>query len=239
MNNNERHWSSTALVLMGMWLWREGEYGHALLCMHAPQWGYKIGTQLSITWGDVLHYEDHECYVELNIPDKDIPPRPISYSVKESIEKAFQVLDVKNWEDSLYMNYKTGKPLTSSTLNRELQRFSEKFLAYIKKETGRELNFKPLKSNAFEIAWALDTVKAYHYSKQAFIAVSKFMGHRTVKDTIELLEVEPNDTITFKFNYVKHFNNFLDTNIFDNKDILIITLLKDVIHEGEEFIPII
>ena len=37
-------------------------------------------------------------------------------------------------------------------------------------------------------------------SKKVFIAVSKFMGHRTLKHTIDLLELQPDDEIILRFN---------------------------------------
>ena len=205
MINQPVHWTSKALVLFGMWLWKEKEYGHALLCLHAPQWGLKIGTQLSITWEDIINSEDGSCKQELWIRDKETPHRLISPYIKETLETAYAELPIKNIEDEIYMNYRTGKPLTSSTLNRELQKHSHQFIE--------------LKSNAFEIAWAMDMVKKYNYSKQVFSAVSSFMGHRTVKDTIKLLELEPVDKIEFDFDNVSsmpHFKEFDSLNLKQN-----------------------
>lgn len=239
MSNNQKHWSSQTIVLLGMWLWDKGEYGHALLCMHAPQWGLKIGTLLNVSWYDVVVEDDCFARMELWIQDKDTPHRPINHYIKETIETAYAKLPIVNIEDTLYMNYKTGKPLTSSTLNRELQRFSEKFLAEIKEKTGFDLNLKPLKTNAFEIAWALDMVKKYHYSKQVFSALSSFMGHRTVKDTIKLLEVEPNDKIVFDFDNVKSIRNMMDMEIFKDDNALFNFVYRDIVFAGEELIPLI
>lgn len=239
MSQNQKHWNSKAIVLFGMWLWEQEEYGHALLCMHGPWWGLKIGSQLKITWDDVIFPEDCMSKLELMIPDKETPHRPINIYIKETIEKAFAKLPIVNIEDSLYMNYKTGKPLTSSTLNRELQRLSEKFLADMKARTGIELNYKPLKTNAFEIAWALDMIKKYHYSKQVFSAISDFMGHRTIKDTIQLLEVEPTETIVFDFENVKRIPSMMDMEIFKDNKVLEKFLFIDLLHDSSEWIPII
>ena len=204
MVKEPKNWNSKALYLLGMWLWKQKEYGHALLCFHGSQWGLKIGTLLSITWEDVINMEDGTCKHELWLPKNEVTLRSLGYySIRKNIETAYSMLPIKNIEDSIYMNYKTGKPLTSSTLNRELQRFSQKFTEEMKEKTGLTLNFKPLKTNAFEIAWALDIVKSYNYSKQVFIALSYFMGHRTVKDTIELLGVEPIEKIEFCFDYLE------------------------------------
>lgn len=216
MSENKKHWGSKALVLLGMWLWKQEEFGHALLCIHGPQWGLKIGSQLGITWEDVVHHDDGMCKHELWVHKKEESfLRPINSNMTDLIEKAYAMLPIENYEDSLYMNYKTGKPLTTSTLNRELQRFSEKFLEYVKAETGFELDYKPLKSNAFEIAWALDMVKKYHNSKLVFSELSSHMGHRTIKDTIKLLEVEPNDKIVFEYDNIKNIHE-MKINLFDD-----------------------
>ena len=219
MTKTENHWNSKALILLGMWLWEQGEYGHALLCMHGPHWGLKIGTQLKISWYDVINTEDTGfTVVSFYIPGKDEAVREINYSVSDNIITAYHTLPVEYIDDSMYMNYKTGNPLTSSTLNRELQRFSEKFLDDIKVKTGIKLNFKPLKTNAFEIAWALDMVKKYSYSKLVFSAVSKTMGHRTVKDTIELLEVAPIDNIEISYDLIEDIPPMIGSGIFDDEE---------------------
>ena len=234
MSQNQKHWNSTALVLLGRWLWEQGEYGHGLLCMHAPFWGLKIGTQLKVTWDDVIHTDDGLCKGELMIADKDIESRPLSPYVIDTILEAYAKLPINFVDDTMYMNYKTGKPLTSSTLNRELQRFSEKFLEYIKAETELELNYKPLKSNAFEIAWVLDMVAKYHYSKQVFSAVSDHMGHRTIKDTIQLLEVEPNDTIIFDYENVRGIHNVMNSEIFKSKEELTLFVFSKMVQETKD-----
>lgn len=212
------NWTSKALVFFGMWLWREKEYGHAMLCMHAPQWGLKIGTQLSITWDDVINTKDGISKNELWIRDKETPHRKINIFVGRLLEMAYHELPINSTDDSIYMNYKTGKPLTSSTLNRELQTHVKQFEYEIKKRTGVVLNYKPLKTNAFEIAWAMDMVKKYNYSKQVFIAVSNFMGHRTLKDTIKLLEMEPVEKIEFDFDNVSDIDEFVDFDTFNFKE---------------------
>ncbi|PKB18347.1 hypothetical protein [Flavobacterium sp. 5] len=239
MEENLKHWSSQTIVLLGMWLWDKGEYGHALLCMHAPQWGLKIGTLLSVTWDDVMHYDDNHPKHDLVISDKETPIRSINHSIQESIEIAYAKLPIVNIEDTLYMNYKTGKPLTSSTLNRELKRFGEDFLAELKEKTGFDLQLKTLKTNSFEIAWALDMAKKYHYKKQVFVSLSSFMGHRTVKDTIKLLEIEPDDKIEFDFDNIKSIHNMMDAGIFNDKDALSKFIYQDIIFAGEELIPVL
>lgn len=219
MTKTGYHWNSKALILLGVWLWEQGEYGHALLCMHGPHWGIKIGTQLKITWYDVINCnDDNFTNVYFAIPGKDAVVREINDLMSREILDAFHTLPIENIDDSMYMNYKTGNPLTSSTLNRELQRFSEKFLDYIKVKTGIKLNFKPLKTNAFEIAWALDMVKKYNYSKLVFSAVSKTMGHRTVKDTIELLEVAPIENIVISYDLIKNIPSMIGLEIFDDEE---------------------
>lgn len=219
MTKAENHWNSKALILLGMWLWEQGEYGHALLCMHGPHFGIKIGTQLKIRWYDVFNTDDTDYTLDsFYIPGKDEAIREINYWVSDNIITAYRTLPIEYIDDSMYMNYKTGKPLTSSTLNRELQRFSEKFLDDIKVKTGIKLNFKPLKTNAFEIAWALDMVKKYNYSKLVFSAVSKTMGHRTVKDTIELLEVAPTDNIVMRYDLIEDIPPMIGSGIFDDEE---------------------
>lgn len=214
-----KHWSSELLILFGMWLWKRGEYGYALLCIHGPIWGYKIGHQLKITWYDVLHDDDFEVKHAILYPDKYVDHRLIGGIARDYIEKTRDAVEFDNWEDSIYMNYRTKKQLSTSTLNRELQKLSEGFLKDLEEQIDFSLNLKPLKSSAFQIAWALKTVERYHYSKKSFVAVSKFMGHRTLKDTIKILEVEPYDVISFDFTGSTYIDN-LKADILKNRTLL-------------------
>ncbi len=217
MNDTGRHWSSKALILFGLWLWERGEYGHAMLCIHAPNWGLKIGEQLSINWEHVIDAKTGKSREELRmVGDRD--NRPIRNVVKSNIEKAFKVLSIKNVKQPLYVNSKTGKPLTSSTLNRELQRFSKQFLADMKERTGIELPFKEIKTNAFEIAWAKDITHANNYIPEVYPVLSRYMGHRTVKDTLALLEEEAGaQTLKFSFDLVKDDTPLANGNLLEDK----------------------
>ena len=199
MNEEPVHWNSEILTLMGIWLWEQGEYGHALLCISGPQWGYKIGQQLSITWNNILGKDDFKW--ELFIDGSDEIPRYVSEMSRDFLIKLFELNEAKGIDknESIYVNSRTGKQLTTSSLNRELKRFSELFLKMLEDEHDWKLNLKPLKSNAFQIAWALKMLHKYHYSKKAFIAVSKFMGHKSLKYTTSLLEIEPIEDIIFDF----------------------------------------
>jgi hypothetical protein len=67
--------------------------------------------------------------------------------------------------------------------------------------TGYELIYREIETNAFEIAWGREMVNYYRFAKQAFIKVSKRMGHRTLKDTIALLEFDIMEDIDLKLNF--------------------------------------
>ncbi|WP_461589704.1 hypothetical protein [Winogradskyella sp.] len=154
---------------------------------------------MSINWGHILGKDDFVW--ELNIDDKTEISRYVSEMSRDYLIKLFDLIEAEGIDvnESIYINSKTGKPLNTSSLNRELKRFSEMFLKMLKEKHEWNLNLKPLKSNAFQIAWALKMLYRYHYSKKAFIAVSKFMGHKSLKYTTDLLEIEPIEDIIFNF----------------------------------------
>jgi hypothetical protein len=102
-------------------------------------------------------------------------------------------------DSPIYINVKTGKVLTTSSLNRELNKLYEQYKLEIYSLTYLEIRFRELKTNTFEIAWGRDMVKKYNYTKKIFIAVSKYMGHRTVNDTVKLFEIEPKEEINFSY----------------------------------------
>lgn len=212
-----KNWSSELLVIFGMWLWEKKKYGHALLCIHGPIWGFKIGRQLKISWDDFVGVSGRLRPV-LELPYKDEYGRPVDGTALKYLELAKE-LHKGPLTDRIYVNYKTGKPLTTSTLNRELHRMSIQFIGELVRKYDIGLKLKPLKSNAFEIAWALKNVERYNYSKKSFIAVSKFMGHRSLKDTIELLGVEPYDNILFDFGG-SDYNGRIDSSVLENDALL-------------------
>ena len=217
MESEIKNWSSEMLVIFGMWLWNNKRYGHGLLCIHGPIWGYKIGRQLKISWDDF--YDSTGSFNNvLELPYSDEHQRPVNGLALKYLMSAKE-MHLGPVTDRVYLNNNTGKPLTTSTLNRELGVLSAQFIGELIRKYGISLKLKPLKSNAFEIAWALKNVERYNYSKKSFIAVSKFMGHRSLKTTIELLGVEPLDNITFDFNG-STYNELFDSSVLENETLL-------------------
>ena len=72
-------------------------------------------------------------------------------------------------------------------------------------------------------------ITKYNCTKKVFIAVSKYMGHRSVNDTIKLLELEPNEEIIFSydmFNPELQMENELN-DVFKSKANLGLYILKN------------
>jgi len=203
-NEHGKNWTTESLVMFGLWLLEKRETGYGLLCIHGSVLGIKIGALLKLKWKDFIDPNTDECYLDLYIEDDKlvnnmIGTRELNHFMKRITQFQFNNNDNK-YEDFIYTKAKTGQQLNTSTLNRELQKFQSEFRQQVYELTLLDLNLKELKSNAFEIAWARDMVNYYARSKKAFIAVSKFMGHRTLKHTIDLLELQPNDEIILRFN---------------------------------------
>jgi len=201
--NNGKNWPTELLVLMGLNLINKGERGYGLLLIHGSVLGMKIGDLIGLKWKDFIDPIHDECYDELFFEgdriEKNNGVRELNQFIQYITFKTYESDDNLNYEDLIYVKSKNKQPLNTSTLNRELQKLQEDFAGMIFDKTYLKLNLKSLKSNAMEIAWACDMVKFYAYSKKAFISVSKYMGHRTLKDTIELLELEPRDEISLRF----------------------------------------
>jgi len=204
-----KNWTTESLVIFGLWLLEKRETGYGLLCIHGSVLGIKIGALLKLKWKDFIDPNTDECYLDLYIEDDKLVnnisgSRELNHFIKRITQFQFNNNDNKDksfkYEDFIYTKAKTGQQLNTSTLNRELQKFQSEFRQQVYELTLLDLNLKDLKSNAFEIAWARDLVNYYARSKKAFIAVSKFMGHRTLKHTIDLLELQPNDEIILRFN---------------------------------------
>jgi integrase len=189
----EQNWTSRDLALLAEWLIKKKEYGYALLCLLGASLGLKIGELLKLTWKDILDpYDDCEEFFFWKNPL--IIDKPISYFIQRKVSTIYQMISelVKEVErnDFIFMNLRTKKVLSTATLNRELRKFQNEFNDYVESQTGIKLNLVELKSNAFEIAWGIDLVEKYGNNKKAFIAVSKRLGHRQLKDTVRLLDRE-------------------------------------------------
>lgn len=236
MNNNENGliWDSESLVVFGMWLVRKGEYGYGLLIIHGSCLGIKIGSLLKLTWDDFIlldnpndPIDNDNCSAknELRIHSKKnsaVQIIELSRFIQRYTLSVFLDLN-NNKQKDIYINSKTGKNLTTSSLNKELNKLYEQFKSEVYSLTNLELKFRDLKTNTFEIAWGRDMILKYNCTKKVFIELSKYMGHRTVNDTIELLELKPNDTIKFSHNLFDpqwRKQNDLE-NLFNNKNILL------------------
>jgi hypothetical protein len=204
-DNNDLIWTSENLVMFGMWLVDKGEHGYGLLCIHGSCIGLKIGTLLKLQWKDFIYESNNQSKYTLEIFDEKKSKNqsyPLSDFIIRYTEWAYKSDfndESRTIESLIYINCKTGKLLTTSSLNRELNKFYQEFRQEVYSKTYLDLKLRELKTNSFEIAWARDFVTKYNCTKKAFIIISKYMGHRTVNDTINLLEIEPNDDITISY----------------------------------------
>ena len=139
------HWTSNQISLLAIWLWFEKEYGHSLLLLLGTAWGLKMNILLNLKWVDVLNRH--------NILTSDIKYIPVTQFAKRFINDAYKQLKIKNINEYVFLNYKTNKRLTTSTLNREIYKLTNKFLNAKEHITIDELKRKhQLKTGTLEIA---------------------------------------------------------------------------------------
>ena len=183
----KQKWNTKEILKFSTWLWDERQYSYSLLALHGICWGLKIGTQLNLKWNDIIDEKGNSKDI-LNIGN-DIDPITISSFCKELNFVVFQAL-MPERADLIYINYKTKKIIETSNLSKNLQRFSE---AYLVEVYGEEsvLNFETMKGTTFQLAWVLDMLKLYNYTKKAFIDVGKFIGKKTLKEMINFVGFEP------------------------------------------------
>ncbi|MES1181176.1 MAG: hypothetical protein ABUL44_00120, partial [Flavobacterium sp.] len=220
-------WTTEGLVFFGTWLLKKNLPGYGLLCIHAPILSIKMGTLLKLKWADFIDPTTNKCEATLQIKDEkentglsreQFLSRELSEYIQKittTVFKRYQGEQGFDYADFVYLNSRTGKVLTTSTLKRELQKLYEDFKNEVYQITYLELKFRAIETNSFEIAWGRDMVSLYNYSKKAFIAVSKFLGHRTVAHTIKYLEHECIDNVRLRFDLYSP-NTEMAFAIYDN-----------------------
>lgn len=254
MNNTKEDliWSTENLVMFGIWLVEKGEYGYGLLCVHGSCLGIKIGSLLKLTWHDFIDDNGERFPNENdNFPSKN---ELIITNEKKDAKRIIELssfiqrytrqvyanqfdYNTCNVDAHIYINVKTGKLLSTSSLNRELNKLYEQFKLEVYSLTFLELKFRELKTNTFEIAWGRDMVQKYNCTKKVFIAVSKYMGHRTVNDTINLFELQPNEDIKISYDMFNPINLNELGDLFNSKFKLGLYLLNNNLGlPTEEFI---
>ena len=181
------NWNTKEILKFSTWLWEERQYSYSLLAMHGICWGLKIGSQLNLKWEDIIDEKGNPKDV-LTI-DKDVDSIKISPFCKELNSIVYQELK-PNKSDLIYINYKTKKVIETSNLSKNLQRFSEAYLIDLYGEAFAS-KFETMKGTTFQLAWVLDMLESYKYSKKAFIEVGNYIGKKTLKEMINFVGFEP------------------------------------------------
>lgn len=181
------NWNTKEILKFSTWLWEERQYSYSLLAIHGICWGLKIGNQLNLKWEDIIDEKGNP--KDILIIDKDIDSIKISPFCKELNSILYQELK-PNKSDLIYVNYKTKKVIETSNLSKNLQRFSE---AYLIDFYGEDFvsKFETMKGTTFQLAWVLDMLESYNYSKKAFIEVGNYIGKKTLKEMINFVGCEP------------------------------------------------
>lgn len=214
-----KHWTGKQLIYFGEFIWSEKNWGWAMLIIHSTIWGMKMHDMLKLRWRVLLN-EDYTLRKNLDYSKlKETRGIDNNELIQSSIRRVLDLGVSINLDKPIYVNSK-GRPLTTSTLNRELNGFVKEFRNKIDKSTRLTWNLKSIKTNTFQIAWALDVLNMYDFQQRAFGAVSRYMNHKCIADTIELLEVEPMDDDEIWLNFNDHsYRKALDFEKMDSKEI--------------------
>lgn len=185
------NWNTKEILKFSTWLWDERQYSYSLLAMHGICWGLKIGSQLNLKWEDIIDNKGNP--KDVLVIDNESEPIKISPFCKELNNLVFRELKPQI-SDLIYINYKTKKLIETSNLSKNLQRFSEAYLIELYGE-GSVSKFETMKGTSFQLAWVLDMLGTYNYSKKSFIDVGNYIGKKTLKEMIKFVGFEPNEPI--------------------------------------------
>ena len=196
-NKKIKHWTTKSLVLYGKYLCDNNEYGYGLLCMQGAYWGLKISTQLGLKWKDFIN-SDGTSKKMLEIRG-DALKRPIYTTLQKLNLIVYREHGCPPLNEYVYVLKRSKKVIDTSNLNKDLQRHAKRFEEFLYGNYKIKIDWVPIKSNAFQIAWALDMVKVNSYSKASFKIVGKILGQPTISKTAQLLGVSPKDDVIIRF----------------------------------------
>lgn len=188
-NMNKVNWNTKEILKFSTWLWDERQYSYSLLAMHGICWGLKIGIQLKLKWEDIIDEKGNP--KDVLIIDKESEPIVISNFCKELNSMVFRELK-PNISDLIYVNYKTKKVIETSNLSKNLQRFSESYIIDLYGDDAVS-KFETMKGTTFQLAWVLDMLSIYNYSKKSFVDVGSYIGKSTLKEMIKFVGFEPKE----------------------------------------------
>ena len=186
---NKVNWNTKEILKFSTWLWDERQYSYSLLAMHGICWGLKIGIQLKLKWEDIIDEKGNP--KDVLIIDKESEPIVISNFCKELNSMVFRELK-PNISDLIYVNYKTKKVIETSNLSKNLQRFSESYIIDLYGDDAVS-KFETMKGTTFQLAWVLDMLSIYNYSKKSFVDVGSYIGKSTLKEMIKFVGFEPKE----------------------------------------------
>lgn len=214
-----KHWTGKQLIYFSEYIHSPTRYGWSLLALHNTIWGMKMFDMLKLKWSHLLD-EDLKPKQWMEY-EKNDSVRPIESStiILRSLRRIIDMdIDIK-LDEPIYVNHK-GKLLNTSTLNREFNSLVEEFKKVVTDKTGLPWNLKPIKTNTFQIAWALDMLEEFDCHKSIFGIVSRHMKHNSIADTVKLLGVEPReeDEVFLLFNN-HSFREALDFQNMDSEKI--------------------
>lgn len=188
---NKVNWNTKEILKFSTWLWDERQYSYSLLAMHGICWGLKIGSQLNLKWEDIIDEKGNP--KDVLIIDKESEPIKISPFCRELNNMVFRELKPKI-SDLIYVNYKTKKVIETSNLSKNLQRFSESYIIDLYGDDAVS-KFETMKGTTFQLAWVLDMLSIYNYSKKSFVDVGSYIGKSTLKEMIKFVGFEPKEPI--------------------------------------------
>jgi len=219
MKKIQTQWDTSLLTQMGVWMCLKEEYGHGLFVIHGCHLGIKTKHQIKLRWKDFI---DEKGMVKDILKFENINDRELGNIVKNITQKVYEDMNNPKRESMLYVNKNTKKPLSTKTLNRELNKLARLYREVIdpkeKKDPTDKITIRlmkqmfgplmliekyPLTTAHLEIAWASDYLKHHRYNIRAFRRVSRVMNHTSLQQTIDAIGIKPDeeDDLLPKYNY--------------------------------------
>jgi len=158
---------------------RDGNHNMCLMTAFGCFWGLRAGEILSLRWHDILDKDAFEIEIEKSGNRKRKRRIDIIPDIRQLIARIYTRMLIKNKNDLVFLNGKTGKPYTIQNMNGVIKTLAGKYC----------LTAERLSTHSFRKTFGRRYWEENDCSEQALIILSEVFQHQKIADTKRYLGI--------------------------------------------------